>query len=147
KSRLVREFLTPLEGEAKVLIGRCLAYGHGATLLPLGEMLKTEAGGLETDSPREASAKIAALAQTKIQPQLAGERSRTAALLASTLGLRLPGDPLAALDPRELYRELVNAWRALLASMARRTPVVAVVEDLHWADPTMLDVLDELAER
>ena len=36
---------------------------------------------------------------------------------------------------------------ALLASAARRAPVVAVVEDLHWADPTMLDVLDELAER
>src|SRR5581483_10426582 len=41
----------------------------------------------------------------------------------------------------------VDAWRALLASMARRAPVVALVEDLHWADPTMLDVLDELAER
>ena len=45
--------------------------------------------------------------------------SRTAAALASTLGLRLPGDPLG---PRELYRELVAAWRALLASLGRRTP-------------------------
>jgi len=41
----------------------------------------------------------------------------------------------------------VNAWRALFASLARRAPVVAVVEDLHWADPAMLDILDELVDR
>src|SRR5206468_1351558 len=75
------------------------------------------------------------------------EHTRTAAALASTLGLRLPEDPLGSLDPRELYHELVGAWRVLLASLAHRTPVVAVVEDIHWADPTLLDVLDELAER
>src|SRR5262249_35716063 len=43
KSRLVREFLSPLEVDAKVLIGRCPAYGHGVTLWPLAEMLKAEA--------------------------------------------------------------------------------------------------------
>ena len=147
KSRLVREFLSPLEGEAKMLVGRCLASGHGVTLWPLGEMLKTEAGVLETDPSDEAAAKIATLVEISIEPELAREPSRSAAALASTLGLRPPGDPLASLDPRELYRELVDAWRALLVSMAMRAPVVAVVEDLHWADATMLDVLDELAER
>ena len=49
KSRLAREFLSPLEGEAKVLIGRCLSYGQGVTLWPFAEMLKAEAGVLETD--------------------------------------------------------------------------------------------------
>ena len=53
-----------------------------------------------------------------------------------------------SLDPRGgAYHELVGAWRTLLALLASRGPLVAVVEDLHWADPTMLDVLDELAER
>src|SRR5262249_19326130 len=61
--------------------------------------------------------------------------------------LRPPDDRLAALAPRDVYHELVAGWRALLASLGRRAPVVAVVEDLHWADPTMLDVVDELAER
>jgi class 3 adenylate cyclase len=147
KSRVVREFLSPLEGEARVLVGRCLPYGQGVTLWPLAEMLKAEAGVLETDPADAATAKIAGLVEASVEPELAGDRSRTAAVLASTLGLRPPGDPLGSLDPRELYRELVDAWRALLASIARRAPVVAVVEDLHWADPTMLDVLDELAER
>jgi class 3 adenylate cyclase len=148
KSRLVREFLSPPEGEAKVLVGRCLPYGQGVTLWPLAEMLKTEAGVLDSDRPDEAAAKIASLVETSVEPELAGDPTRVAAALAWTLGLRLSGDPLETLDPRALYRELVGAWRALLASMGRRGgQVVAVVEDLHWADPTMLDVLDELAER
>jgi class 3 adenylate cyclase len=147
KSRVVREFLSPLEGEAKILIGRCIPYGQGVTLWPLAEMLKAEAGLLETDGAVEASAKIVQLVEAKIDERLTADPPRTAAALGSTLGLRQPGNPLDSLDPRELYRELVGAWRALLASMGRRAPVVAVVEDLHWADPTMLEVLDELAER
>src|SRR5262249_46473525 len=71
--------------------------------------------------------------------------ARAAAALASTLSLEQQALP--QLDPREQQRELVNAWRALLASLARRSPVVAVVEDLHWADPAMLDILDELVDR
>ncbi len=147
KTRLVREFLSALDGEAKALIGRCLPLEQGVTLWPLAEMLKLEAGVLETDRAGEAAAKIDSLVERTVAPDLAAESSRTAAALASTLGLQLPDDPVGSLDPRELYRELVGAWLVLLASLARGGPVVAVVEDTHWADPTMLDVLDELAER
>jgi class 3 adenylate cyclase/DNA-binding SARP family transcriptional activator len=147
KSRLLREFLAPLQGEAKVLIGRCLPYGEGVTLWPLAEMLKAEALVVDTDAADEAAAKIAKLATTRVDPAMTGDPMRTAAALASTLGLRLPDDPLQSLDPREHYRELIEAWRALLASIGRSFPVVVIVEDLHWADPTMLDVLEELSER
>jgi len=147
KSRLVREFLGPLEVDTRVLVGRCLPYGQGVTLWPLGEMLKAEAVVLDTDPADAAFAKIAQLVEASVDPKLGVDPPRTAAALASTLGLRSPDDPLGALDPRDRYRELVAAWRALLASLALRGPVVVVVEDLHWADPTMLDVLDELAER
>jgi class 3 adenylate cyclase/DNA-binding SARP family transcriptional activator len=147
KSRLVTEFLVQLDTEARVLIGRCLPYGQGATLWPLAEMLKAEAVVLDTDRADAAWTKIAHLVDASIDPELAGDSSRTAAALASTLGLRPPDDALGSVDPRDLYRELIVAWRALLASIARRDPLVFVVEDLHWADPTMLDVLDELAER
>ena len=147
KSRLVREFLSTLDVDAKVLVGRCLPYGDGVTLWPLAEILKAEAVVLDTDRPDVAVTKIAQLVDATIDPKLASDQSLTAAALVSTLGMRLPDDPLGALDPRELYRELLAAWRTLLASMARLAPVVAVVEDIHWADGTMLDVLDELAER
>jgi len=147
KSRLVRELLASLGDDAKVLVGRCLPYGHGVTLGPLNEMLKTDAGVLDTDPSGEACSKIARLVEANIEPALVDDRERATAALASMLGVCPVDDPLASLDPRERYRELVGAWRALLASLARRSLVVAVVEDLHWADPTMLDVLDELAER
>ena len=147
KSRLVRELLSALDGEAKVLVGRCLPLEQGVTLWPFAEMLKAEAGVLETDRADEAAVKISHLVERAVERELTDDTARTAAALASTLDLQLPDDPLASLDPRERYSELVGAWRALLASLARAAPVVAVVEDVHWADPTVLDVLDELAER
>lgn len=147
KSRLVREFLSELEVEAKVLVGRCLPYGEGVTLWPLAEILKAEADVLDSDPADVVVTRIARLVETRVHPELAGERPRIAAALVSTLGVQTADDPLGALDPRDLYRERLLAWRALLTSMARLAPVVAVVEDIHWADTTMLDVLDELAER
>jgi class 3 adenylate cyclase len=147
KSRLAREFLSTLDVDAKVLVGRCLPYGEGVTLWPLAEILKAEAVVLDTDPADVAVGKIAELVETGIDPALAGDRPRTVSALVSTLGLQAADDPLGALDPRDLYRERLVAWRALLTSMARTAPVVAVVEDIHWADATMLNVLDELAER
>jgi DNA-binding SARP family transcriptional activator len=146
KSRLARELVEPLEGQATVLVGRCLPGAQSSTLEALAEMLKAEAGVLDTDPADEAFAKVERLVEATVDPDLAVDPSRTVPALASTLGLR-PGGDSAGLDPRELYRAHVEAWLALLASLGRRAPVVAVVEDLHWADSTMLDVLDELAER
>jgi predicted ATPase len=86
------------------------------------------------------------LAET-VDAELAVDRSRLARGLASTTGLRGTGDLTPALSPADAYQELVASWLAFLASLGRTGPVVVVVEDIHWADPTMLDVLDELAER
>jgi class 3 adenylate cyclase len=147
KSRLVREFVSSLEHEAEVLVGRCLRYGEDITLSPLADMLKAQAKVFETDSASAAAAKIAQLVEAGVDADLAVDRSRVSATLASSLGLRPPDDPLASLDPRDLHHEVIAAWRALLASAARRRPVIAVFEDLHWADSTMLDIVDELAER
>jgi DNA-binding SARP family transcriptional activator len=134
KSRLVREFLADAP---KALIGRCTSHGQGA----LAELLKAQAVILETDHPDAVRSKVTRLVEAAIGP----DSARAAAALASTLGLAPPDGP--SIDPRELHRELVGAWRALLASLARRGPVVVVVEDLHWADATTLDVVDEVAER
>jgi class 3 adenylate cyclase len=140
KSRLVSELLERLDGRARSLVGRCVPHGRGAALSPLATMLEAEAVVHDSDPVDEVAARIAALVATAVDPDLGHDPARTAAALAFTLGLRLPDDPLASLDPRDLFRELVTAWRALLASLGRRGPVVVVVEDLHWADPTMLDI-------
>ena len=147
KSRLVREFIASLDVRVKVIAGRCLPYGEGVTLWPLGEILKAEAVILGSDPPAVALEKITQLVREVIPGELAPQPERTMAALASTIGLQLPNDPLASLDPRELHRDLLAAWRALLAALGARAPHVLIVEDLHWADQAMLDVLDDLAER
>ena len=143
KSRLAAEFCAPLgEGGAAVLVGRCLPSGQGVALAPLAEMLNAQAGVFETDSDDLAIAKVGGLVRS-----LVGEdAAQVEAALESSLGLRRGDDALATLEPRARFREVIAAWRALLAALGRRSAVIVVVEDLHWADPTLLETLDELAD-
>ena len=147
KSRLVREFVASLDVATKVVFGRCLPYGQGVTLWPLVEILKGEATILDTDDPHVALDKIRALVQEAIPSGLVADEERFVAALASTVGLEMDDDPLAELGPRELYRELLGAWRVLFSSLSAGQAMVAVIEDIHWADESMLRLLDELAER
>jgi class 3 adenylate cyclase/DNA-binding SARP family transcriptional activator len=146
KSRLAAEFTSALAAEAQVLIGRCLQSGQAGALAPLAEMLNALGGVFETDSSETAHAKIAHLVRAVVDADLSADRARTQAALESTLGLTPDDDSVGVLDPHDRFQELIAAWRALLASLARRGPVVAVVEDIHWADATLLEILDELAD-
>ena len=141
KSRLQREFAARVEADAKVVVGRCLPYGDGVTLWPLAEILEGEAGVRDNDPPDGVLDKIRVLVEAAMPPALAPDHARAAAALASTLGHSEPG-----VDPHENYRALITAWRALLTGLASERPLVVVIEDLHWADQLMLDVLDDLAE-
>ena len=145
KSRLLREFVGSLEVETKVVVGRCLAYGEGVTLWPLGEILKSEAVVFEDEPVETALTKVRALVDDAIPDELAPDRERTSAALAATIGLRAADDPLGALDPRQVQHELVFAWRALLAGIAQRQPLLVVVEDIHWADESMLEIVEDLS--
>jgi class 3 adenylate cyclase/tetratricopeptide (TPR) repeat protein len=145
KSRLVREFIFEIEPQAKVTAGRCLPYGEGVTMWPLAEILGSEAGLLHNDPPETAFEKIRKLVREAIPPDLAADPERTATALASTLGLESDSTQ-AILEPRQALRDLLVAWRALLGAMSRDRALVVVVEDIHWADDSMLDVLDYLAE-
>jgi len=144
KSRLVREF-TSLDSGAKVVLGRCLPYGEGITLWPLAEILKAETGMLHDDPQEVAFEKIEKLVKYSIPPDLQKDPELTVASLASTIGLEVPGGPLESLDPREVFRELLYAWRALFTALAQGSRLVVVVDDIHWADATMLDVLEDMA--
>jgi hypothetical protein len=112
---------------------------------PLAEILGSEAGLLHNDPPETAFEKIRKLVREAIPHDLAPEPQRTAAALASTLGLESDTTE-TILEPRQALRDLLVAWRALLSAMSRERALVVVVEDIHWADDSMLDVLDYLAE-
>ena len=142
KSRFVGELAALLEDRPRLVTwrqGRCLPYGDGITFWALGEIVKAEAGVLETDPPAQASDKLLeAVAALLPDPS---EREWVRTRLAPLLGI---ADPDAVKPERA---ELFAAWRRLIEAMAASGPVVLVVEDLHWADPAMLEFLGHLVER
>ncbi len=150
KSRLVLELgerLGGAPGAPRIVTGRCLSYGDGITYWPLGEILK-ELGGLVDEEPAEAAiARIEALVAEAIGPAGEALEGLTVAALAFTLGLDSGDAGFARLQPSALRVELHRAWRVLLSALSLRRPLVAVVDDIHWADPALLDLLEEVAER
>ncbi len=150
KSRLCAEFLSVLSQRTpapKVVRGRCLSYGSGVTFWPLAEILKGEAHILDSDPPVDAVSKLQDLGQRLLRVELAADPVRTTALLGYTVGISMPGFEFGRLEPEQLRSEIHAAWRSFFSALASAGPLVVVVEDIHWADGALLDLLDELAER
>ena len=143
KSRLTLEFLASAT-EGRVVRGRCLPYGDGVTYWPLAEILKGVAGVLDSDPPQVALDRVSTLGRTLLGEDAAARRA--AAALAFTMGLDDPAIGFAETDPKQANEEIGQAWRAFFGALAREAPVLALVEDIHWADPALLDLLERLAE-
>jgi DNA-binding SARP family transcriptional activator/class 3 adenylate cyclase len=141
KSRLVREFAAFLDAQQELVSwrqGRCLPYGDGIAFWALREVVKAEAGILESDDPQVAAAKLAAaVAATVEEPS---EHDWFTTRLAPLVGLG--GQTGRAVERSEAF----TAWRGFLEAMAARRPLVLVLEDLHWADEALLAFLEHLLE-
>ena len=142
KSRLVYELRRMAEDADELITwrqGHCLAYGDGVTMWALGEIVKAQAGVHEGDAASDVSAKIA----QAVEDALPGSED-AAWIQAQLLALVGQGaDNELGADRRSLA---FAAWRRFLEALAEERPLVLVVEDLHWADESMLDFIDELAE-
>jgi class 3 adenylate cyclase/tetratricopeptide (TPR) repeat protein len=150
KSRLVREFLRAAEaGEPapRVLFGRCLPYGDGVAYWPLAEMLKAVAGIRDSDTADTVLDRIRATGGELLGGGLVADPLKAAAALAYTVGIDDPDGDLSRLSPRQVRVETHAAWRAFFSALAAAGPVVAVVEDIHWAGGELLDLLEGLAAR
>src|SRR5215831_4507267 len=135
KSRLVAElgsFADSWPEQVRWRQGRCPPYGDGITFWALGEIVKAEAGILETDPPEVAAAKIDA-----VIPDDAPDAPWLRARLRPLAGLPAPE---AALE------ENFAAWRAFVELLAEGRPSVLVFEDLHWADEALLEFVEQLAD-
>jgi class 3 adenylate cyclase len=136
KSRLVAELFAYIDskpGLTRWRQGRCLPYGEGITFWALGEIVKLEAGMLESDSADVAAAKL----EAAVSPE-EPERQWLLQRLAPLVGVEA-----ASAAERE---ELFMAWRRFFESLATVSPSVIVFEDLHWADEALLAFLEYLAE-
>jgi class 3 adenylate cyclase/tetratricopeptide (TPR) repeat protein len=119
KSRLAAELCASVRGEAAILTGRCLPYGDGITFWPLVQIV----GVLGSDEG--------------VRDILAG--TDDAELVAERV--------LGAVGPTPTAPggEMFWAVRRLLEELAREQPLVVLVEDIHWAEPKLLELLEYLA--
>jgi predicted ATPase/class 3 adenylate cyclase len=142
KSRLVHELSRIADADPELVTwrqGRCLAYGDGVTLWALSEIVKAQAGIVEQDSPAEVEQKL----QSAVEDVLAdtGDSSWVESQLRSLVGLSAESE---LGDDRR--GAAFAAWRRFLEAMAEQRPLVVVFEDLHWADESLLDFVDELVD-
>jgi class 3 adenylate cyclase/tetratricopeptide (TPR) repeat protein len=135
KSRLCAELLTHADGQPGLTRwrqGRCLPYGDGISFWALGEIVKSECGILESDTPAQAAAKL----DERI-PKNDPERAWLQARLAPLVGA--PAEPAS-------QEESFAAWRRFCEALAAERMTVLIFEDLHWADPALLGFLEHLAD-
>jgi len=141
KSRLVHEFLQGIGERAMVVSGRCLPYGQGITWNPLVELLRS-AFGLDEDAPSSALAEA-------LRKRLEGSPDAEAivARLAQPIGLPGPaGGPGAGSGTPWPVEEISWAMRRFVEWLASDQPHVLVMDDLQWAEPALLDLLEQIAE-
>src|SRR5438093_2987465 len=127
KTRLAQEVAARSFG-ATVAQGRCLSYGEGITFFPVAEVVRSLAGVAADDDEPVVKARIAQLLPPGDESAVVTER------LVSLL----------AADGAARAEEVFWAVRKLLEVVARFRPLVLVLEDLHWAEPTLLDLVEYL---
>ncbi len=135
KSRLCAELSCYIDEREELVRwrqGRCPPYGEGITFWALGELVKSHTGIFESDPPEIAASKL-----EEMLPDVE-EREWLKARLLPLIGVGA-GESAS----RE---ESFHAWRRFLEAIAADGPAVIVVEDLHWADPALLDFLSYFAE-
>jgi class 3 adenylate cyclase/ketosteroid isomerase-like protein len=131
KTRLAQEFGRLVRDQASVVEGRCEQTGEGITFLPVAEVLRVVAGIGGADPAEVVRAKLSALI-----PLEGAEGDHIVDGLSAVLG---SGEPSSA-------EETFWALRRALELLARTQPVVLVLEDLHWAQPMLLDFVEHLVE-
>ncbi len=131
KSRLVDEFIGSVGDQAQVATGRCLAYGHGITYWPVAEAIRHGAGIAEGDPPEKAVPRLHEVLGTE------PEAERVAAVVGGLLGIE---------DSPPAPDEIFWAIRKTFEALARSRPLVLVFDDVHWGEPTFLDLIEHMAD-
>ncbi len=158
KTRLAREFITAVRAAAEanddvvpqVLDGRCPQYGEAITYWPLAEMLRVLCDFSALDPTDVVRAKLLSKVRATL---LAAGRTDDPEVLAAFLGYTIGIDMVAqrqallSADRQQLQERLQRAWRTFFESLAADRPLLMLVDDIHWADDILLDLLEYVAVR
>ena len=142
KSRLIEEFHSRISGAPHTWVEwSCSQLLQNTPLHPIAEWGRQRFGGADVPAERRLAELESSLSQVKLDP------AENVPLLAPLLDIPLPPDRAPTLAPEELRRRQLAALTNWVLAGAKVQPVVLAFEDLHWADPTTLDVLRGIAER
>jgi class 3 adenylate cyclase/tetratricopeptide (TPR) repeat protein len=155
KSRLLRELAAQIGGRPEkpaFRVGHCPAYGAGLAYWALGEILRGQFELVDTDDSELAWAKLLRGVESVVSDAETDEPpERIAATIARPLGIEPPAEQAMATgvheldDPQQIRDRLFSAVRSLVEAVSRQRPVVIALEDIHWADEGMLDLIEYLA--
>jgi DNA-binding SARP family transcriptional activator len=124
KSRLASQFGSAIGGEARVLIGHCPPYGNGITFWPLREIIDQAGGDVGPDAIR----------------RLLGSADGAESIANHVAGA--VGSTEAPHRPEVLF----PAIRRFIGALARERPLVLILEDLHWGQPTFIELIRYLTD-
>ena len=141
KSRLMYEFQSRLRDTPHTWVEwTCSQLLQNTSLHPITEWGRERFGGADVPAER----RIAELESTLIQLKL--DPAEKVPLLALLMDIPLPKERMPSLAPDELRRRQLGALITMLIASARSQPMVLALEDLHWADPTTLELLRSIAQ-
>jgi predicted ATPase len=142
KSRLIEEFHARLRDTPHTWVEwSCSQLLQNTPLHPIAEWGRQRFGGNDVPAERRLADLESSMAQVKLDP------GDNAPLLAPLLDIPLPPERAPTLAPEELRRRQLASLTGWVMAGAQTQPAVLAFEDLHWADPTTLDVLRVIAER
>ena len=142
KSRLLAEWQRSLGKDLRYLEGRSYAGASGVPYGPFADLTRRYVGITDEDTESSAHSRLDQALQRVLPSGLEGN-----ALVGSMLGMRLESheaEHLATHSPQEIKERLFALVEDLLRRLAKQRPTVLVLEDLHWADDSSLELMRHL---
>ena len=137
KSRLAQELIELAKSDsADIVRGRSLPYGAAAGYGAFAQQIKQTAGIFETDDAQAAEAKLSQIVEALLPKAEAEDVASHLSLLLGIGGEASPGKDA-----------IFFSARRFVESLARRSPSIFIFEDIHWSDPSLLDLIDSLASK
>jgi tetratricopeptide (TPR) repeat protein len=144
KTRLVAEFEKRFCADARVLHGRCLPYGEALGYWALTAALKEAAGITSEMEPAAARQELARLVKQVLMNEVEAEVDDIIRHLSLLSSLNIDQDSVGR---RADQRILHNSVRRFMEALARQQPLCWMIEDIHWADEALLDLVEFVASR
>jgi class 3 adenylate cyclase len=139
KSRIALELAQLVaRQDARAIRGRCTPYGASSPYSAFGQQVKQTARIFDSDGADEAAEKLAAAIASLAGPAAAEEHAPN---LATLLGFGF--EDREAVDREQLF----FSARVFVEALAMHGPTVLVYEDIHWADGSLLDLLETFGAR